>query len=63
MINLQICIKGFTAEIVNPLDVDETPLPIVKLMDAQQHAQILAIFFMNNSLDFTPADLMKLQGI
>jgi hypothetical protein len=52
-----------TAETINPLDVDERPPPIVKLTDAQQHAQLLATFFMDNSLDFTPADLMKLQGI
>jgi hypothetical protein len=29
---------------VNPLDVDERPSPIVKMMDAQQHAHILATF-------------------
>jgi hypothetical protein len=29
-------------ETVNPLDVDERPPPIVKMMDAQQHAHILA---------------------
>ena len=34
-----------TAETVNPLDVDERPPPIVKLTDAQQHAQLLATFF------------------
>jgi hypothetical protein len=33
-----------TAETVNPLDVDERPPPIVKMMDAQQHAHILATF-------------------
>ena len=31
-------------ETVNPLDVDERPPPIVKMMDAQQHAHILATF-------------------
>jgi hypothetical protein len=51
------------AKTVNPLDVDERPSPIVKLTDAQQHAQLLATFFMENSLDFTPADMMKSQGI
>jgi hypothetical protein len=50
-------------ETVNPLDVDERPPPIVKLTDAQQHAQLLATFFMDNSLDFTSAYLMKLEGI
>jgi hypothetical protein len=45
------------------LDVDERPPPIVKLMDAQQYAQLLATFFMDNSLDFNPAYMMKLQGI
>ena len=52
-----------TVGTVNPLDVDERPPPIVKLTDAQQHAQLLASFFMDNSLDFTPAVLMKSQGI
>ena len=52
-----------TAETVNPLDVDERPPSIVKLTDAQQRAQLLATFFINNSLDFTPIDLMKLQGM
>jgi hypothetical protein len=52
-----------TAETVNPLDVDERPQSIVKLMDAQQYGQLLATFFMDNSLDFTPTYLMKLQGI
>ena len=46
-------------ETVNPLDVDQRPPPIVKLTDAQ----LLATFFMDNSLDLTPAYLMKLQGI
>ena len=35
---------NLTAETVNPLDVDERPPPIVKMMDAQQHAHILAMF-------------------
>jgi hypothetical protein len=52
-----------TAETINPLDVDERPPPIVKLTDAQQHAQLLATFLMDNSLDFTPIDPMKMQGI
>jgi hypothetical protein len=52
-----------TVETVNPLDVDERPPPTVKLTDAQQYAQLLATFFMDNSLDFTPANMMKLQGI
>jgi hypothetical protein len=52
-----------TAETVNPVDVDERPPPILKLTDAQQHAQLLATYSMENSLDFTPADLIKLQGI
>ena len=33
------------------------------LTDAPQHAQLLATFLMDNSLDFTPAYLMTLQGI
>jgi hypothetical protein len=52
-----------TAETVNPSDVDERPPPSVKLTDAQQYAQLLATFFMDHSLDFTHACLMKLQGI
>jgi hypothetical protein len=54
---------ALTAETVNPLDIDERPPPIMKLTDAQQHAQLLATFFMDNSLDFTPIDPMKLQGM
>jgi hypothetical protein len=50
-------------ETVNPLDIDERPPPNVKLTDAQQHAQLLTTFFMHNSLYFTPANMMKLQGI
>jgi hypothetical protein len=44
-----------TAETVNPLDDDERAPPIVKLTDVEQYAQVLATFFMENSLDFTPA--------
>ena len=33
-----------TFETVNLLDVDQRPPPIVKLTDAQQHAQLLATF-------------------
>ena len=53
-----------TTETVNPLMVDERPPPkrIVKLTDAQQHAHLLATILMDNSLDFTPADMMKLQA-
>jgi hypothetical protein len=36
-----------TVETVNPLDVDERPPPIVKLKDAQQHAQLLATYILN----------------
>jgi hypothetical protein len=50
------------AETVNPLDIDERTPPNVKLTDAQQHAQLLATLFMDNSLDFTPANLMKLRA-
>ena len=43
--------------IKRPLDsskVDEGPPLIVKLGDAQHHAQLLTTFFMDNPLDFTP---------
>jgi hypothetical protein len=33
------------AKPLNYLDVDERPPPIVKLIDAQHHAQLLATFF------------------
>ena len=45
------------------LDVDERPPPIVRLVDAQHHAQLLATFFMDNPFEFTPIDVMKLQAI
>ena len=46
------------------LDVDERPPPIVKLADAQHHAQLLAtFFFMDNPLEFTPTNVMKLHAI
>ena len=51
-----------TVETVNRLDVDERPPPIVNLTDAQRHAQLIATILMDNSLDFTPAYLMKLQA-
>jgi hypothetical protein len=35
-----------TPKTVNPLDVDERHPPIVKLMDAQQHAHIIATFLL-----------------
>ena len=35
----------FNAKSLDSLDVDERPSPIVKMMDAQQHAHILATFF------------------
>ena len=36
------------AKPLNYLDVDERPPPIVKLVDAQHHDQLLATFFMDN---------------
>ena len=51
------------AKPLDSLDVDERPPPIVKLADAQHHAQLLATFFMDNPLEFTPANVMKLQAI
>ena len=52
--------------IKRPLDslkVDEWPPPIMKLADAQHHDKLLAIFFMDNSLDFNPTHIMKLHAI
>ena len=51
------------AKPLDSLDVDERPPPIVKLVDAQHHAQLLATFFMDNPLELTPTYVMKLQAI
>ena len=48
---------------LDSLDVDESPPPIVKLANAQHHAQLLTTFFMDNPLDFTPTDAMKMHAI
>jgi hypothetical protein len=48
---------------LDALDVDERPPPIMKLADAQHHAQLLATSLMNNPLEFTHANVMKLQAI
>ena len=48
------------AKPVDSLDIDERPLPIVKLANAQHHGQLLATFFMDNPLGFTLVDVMKL---
>ena len=48
---------------LDSLDVDERPPPTIKLADAQHHAQLLATFFMDHSLDFTPTNVMKLHAI
>ena len=42
------------------LDVDKRPSPsIVKLANAQPHAQLLATFLMDNPLQFTPPYVTK----
>ena len=48
------------AEALDSLDVDERPLPIVKVAYVQHHAQLLATFFMDNPIGFTLANIMKL---
>jgi hypothetical protein len=48
------------AKPLDSLDIDERPPPIVKLTNAQHLVQLLAIFFMDNPLDFTPTYVMKL---
>ena len=48
---------------MDSLDVDENPPLIMKLVDAQHHAQLLAITSMPNQLDFTPTNVMKLHAI
>ena len=35
----------------------------MELVDAQHHAQMLATFFMDNSLVYTPIDVMELHAI
>ena len=42
--------SNLNAESLHSLDVDERPPPIVKLVDAQHHAKLLATFFMDNPL-------------
>ena len=37
-----------SAKPFNPLDVDERPPPIVKLVNAQHHAQLLATVLVDN---------------
>jgi hypothetical protein len=51
------------AKPLDSLDVDGRPPTIVKLVDTQHHAQLLATFIMDNSLEFTPTNIMKLQAI
>ena len=51
------------AEPFDSLDVDERRPPFVKLTDAQHHAQLLATFLMDNPLEFTRTNVMKLQAI
>ena len=48
------------AKPLDSLDVDERPPPIVKLANAQHHAQLFAKFFMDNPLELTLAHAMKL---
>ena len=36
------------------LDVDERPPPILRLVDAQHHTQLLATFLMDNPFELTP---------
>ena len=51
------------AKPLDSLDVDERPPLVVKLAIAQHHAQLLATTFMDNSLKYTLAYIMKLQVI
>lgn len=48
---------------LNSLDVDESPSHVVKLADAQHHVQLLGTFLMDNPLEFTPTNVMKLRAI
>ena len=51
------------AKPLDSLDVDERPPHIVKLANAQHHVQLLATSLMDNPLEFTPLDVMKLHAI
>ena len=48
------------AKLMDALDVNERPPPIVKLLNVQHHAQLLATFFMDNPVGVTPTYIMKL---
>ena len=52
------------AEPLDSLAVDERPPPSVKLANAQHHAQLFATFlFMDNPLEFTIIEVIKLHAI
>ncbi len=51
------------AKLLDFLDVDERPPPIVKLAYAQHYACFLAILLMDEPFEFTRACIMKLQAI
>ena len=53
----------FNAELLDSLNVDERPPPIVKLTNAQHHAQLLARVPMDNPSESTPTYAMKLHAI
>ena len=55
--------KEMLGPALDSLDVDERPPPIMKLVDTQHHAHLLATFIMDDSLEFTPTYAMKLQAI
>ena len=40
------------AKLLDSLDIDERPPPIVKLAVAQHHAHLLVAFLMDNPLEF-----------
>ena len=45
------------------VDVDDQPLPVVRLSTAQHHAQMLFYFIMDNSQDFNAHDVMEFEKI
>ena len=50
-------------EPLNSLDVDESPMHVVQLADAQHHVSLLGTFLMDNPLEFTPTNVLKLRAI
>ena len=49
-------------KLLDSFDFDERPPRVVKLANAQHHARLLATSSIDNPLEFTPIDVMKLHA-